>query len=74
MKCIMNLKNLSEKLAGHRILALNRGEKEKFLTVKVRGTGRRNPALIWKRQVIANRKSIYNGSIKRERWRTVITV
>ena len=23
------------KLAGHRILALNRGEKEKFLTVKV---------------------------------------
>ncbi len=24
-----------EKLAGHRILALNRGEKEKFLTVKV---------------------------------------
>ncbi len=35
MKCIMNLKNLREKLAGHRILALNRGEKEKFLTVKV---------------------------------------
>ena len=26
------------KLAGHRILALNRGEKEKFLTVKVIGT------------------------------------
>ena len=25
----------AEKLAGHRILALNRGEKEKFLTVKV---------------------------------------
>ena len=27
------------KLAGHRILALNRGEKEKFLTVKVGGSG-----------------------------------
>ena len=26
----------AEKLAGHRILALNRGEKEKFLTVKVK--------------------------------------
>lgn len=23
------------KLAGHRVLALNRGEKEKFLTVKI---------------------------------------
>ena len=35
MKCIMSLRSLSKKLAGHRILALNRGEKEKFLTVKV---------------------------------------
>lgn len=24
-----------KKLAGHRVLALNRGEKEKFLTVKI---------------------------------------
>ena len=26
---------LSQRLAGHRVLALNRGEEEKFLTVKV---------------------------------------
>ena len=31
----MSLKKQLQKLAGHRILALNRGEKEKFLTVKV---------------------------------------
>ncbi len=35
MRCIMNLKKPVKKLAGHRILALNRGEKEKFLTVKI---------------------------------------
>ena len=54
----------AEKLAGHRILALNRGEKEKFLTVKVQ-TGRRNPALSGK-ESDRERKSIYNGSIKRD--------
>ena len=35
MRCIMILKNRSKKLAGHRVLALNRGEKEKILTVKI---------------------------------------
>ena len=35
MRCIMNSKSRIAKLAGHRILALNRGEKEKILTVKV---------------------------------------
>ena len=30
-----------KKLAGHRVLALNRGEKEKMLTVKISSTGRR---------------------------------
>lgn len=30
-----NFEESLEKLAGHRILAINRGENEKFLTVKV---------------------------------------
>ena len=34
-RCIMSSKSRCRKLAGHRILALNRGEKEKFLTVKI---------------------------------------
>ena len=35
MRCIMNLRSRLSKLVGHRILALNRGEKEKILTVKI---------------------------------------
>ena len=35
------------KLAGHRILALNRGENEKILTVKVQAPEDRYPFAIW---------------------------
>ena len=35
MKCIISYEEPVKKAAGHRILALNRGEKEKILTVKV---------------------------------------
>lgn len=35
MRCITILNEPVAKLAGHRILAVNRGEKEKFLTVKI---------------------------------------
>lgn len=34
-RCITTLKNRCQNWAGHRVLALNRGEKEKVLTVKV---------------------------------------
>ena len=41
------------KLAGHRVLALNRGEKEKILTVKINAP--EEEILSWlKRQVIRN--------------------
>ena len=40
MKCIMNLKSRSKSLQDIVMLALNRGEKEKILTVKVECTGR----------------------------------
>ena len=43
-----------EKVAGHRVLALNRGEKEKVLTVKVNAP--EEEILIWlKRQVVTNK-------------------
>ena len=42
-----------EKIAGHRVLALNRGEKEKFLTVKINAP--EDEILVWlKRQIIIN--------------------
>ena len=31
----MNIRSRCKKIAGHRVLALNRGEKEKFLVVKL---------------------------------------
>ncbi len=43
-----------EKVAGHRVLALNRGEKEKILTVKVNAP--EEEILVWlKRQVVTNK-------------------
>ena len=36
------------KMAGHRVLAINRGEKEKFLTVKIEAPEERDPQAIWK--------------------------
>ena len=48
------------KLAGHRVLALNRGEKEKILTVKIECTGRRDTATWLKRQVISTGQSEYH--------------
>ena len=37
MRCIMNLRTCQE-ACGHRVLALNRGEKGKILTVKMDAT------------------------------------
>ena len=55
-----------KKLAGHRVLALNRGEKEKILTVKIECTGRRMHMGWLQKQVITQRKSDYNtGSSKK---------
>ena len=57
MKCIMNFEEPIKKLAGHRVLALNRGEKEKILTVKSECTGRRDSIGCLEKQVITERKS-----------------
>ena len=45
MKCIMNSEEPVKKLAGHRVLALNRGEKEKFLDCEDCSTGGRDSPL-----------------------------
>ena len=47
MRCIMNLKSGIAKLAGHRILALNRGENEKYPHREGAGTGRIVSFPIW---------------------------
>ena len=36
MKCIMRMKNLLSKIVPHRVLALNRGEKEDILRVCIK--------------------------------------
>lgn len=38
-----------DKIAGHRVLALNRGEKEKFLTVKIEAPEERILAFLEKK-------------------------
>ena len=38
------------KLAGHRILALNRGEKEKVLTVKLEAPEDERSSVIWRKK------------------------
>ena len=54
-----------KKLAGHRVLALNRGEKEKILTVKGR-MHRKKKSLGWlQKQVHYKRKSNYNTGSSR---------
>ena len=63
-KCIIILKSLWQKLAGHRILALNRGEKEKILTVKLESPGGGNYPLSGEKDD-PQRKSVYNSIFKR---------
>ncbi len=52
--------------AGHRILALNRGEKEKFLTVKVAGSGGDRSSAFWNKMVIAPERTPVTTPVLRE--------
>ena len=54
-----------KKIAGYRILAINRGEKEKFLTVKIEAPEERILRYLEKK-VITIRKSIYNAVYSRK--------
>ena len=56
------------KLAGHRILALNRGEKEKFLTVKVEAP-EEDILRYLERKGDPYRESLYNTGIERDNCR-----
>ena len=57
------------KTAGHRILAINRGEKEKFLTVKIEAPEERILEYL-ERQVITSRESQYDTGFRRQQWQT----
>ena len=52
------------KLAGHRILALNRGEKEKFLTVKVEAP--EEDILLYLEKKIVHKDNTYTTSVLKE--------
>ena len=52
------------KLAGHRILALNRGEKEKFLTVKIEAP--EEDVLRYLEKKVIHRENLYTTSVLKE--------
>ncbi len=52
------------KAAGHRILALNRGEKEKFLTVRLEAPEEK--ILAWLERQIVTRDNLYTGPLLKE--------
>ena len=62
-----------KKLAGHRVLALNRGEKEKILTVKVNAPEEEILGWIW-RAGDCKRKSGHNTGSSKKWWRTATSV
>ena len=64
MRCIISYEEPVKKMAGHRILALNRGEKEKVLTVKVEAPEERHPALSGKAGHYAG-QSVYRAGAER---------
>ena len=51
-----------QKLAGHRILALNRGEKEKILTVKVQAPKERILSL-FRKESYCGTKSVHHTDV-----------
>lgn len=64
MKCITSLRSRVKKLAGHRILALNRGEKEKILTVKI--SAPEDDILRWLRKQVITRENPQTSPILEE--------
>ena len=61
MRMYYQLRGAGEKVAGHRILAINRGEKEKVLTVKVEAPEERYPALSGKEGDHPGQSPYYTG-------------
>ena len=60
------------RLAGHRILALNRGEKEKILNVKIRSAGGERFCGILREKSIVSENSIYVRIFKKK-WQKTAT-
>ena len=64
MRCTISIRKPVSKAAGHRILALNRGEKEKILTVKIDAPEDRILQYLEKK-VIVSGESLHSSVFKR---------